>query len=67
MNQTKNDGLLDYRRNVTSQCGEDGIIEKIFEMIGARNKWCVEFGAYDGKHLSNSYNLINRGVFSGTD
>ncbi|CAN0123266.1 unnamed protein product [Heterosigma akashiwo] len=23
------------------------------------NKWCVEFGAWDGKHLSNTWSLIN--------
>ena len=44
-NQTKNDWSLDHRKKITSQCGEDGIIEKIFEMIGVQNKWCVEFGA----------------------
>ncbi len=46
------------RRNVTSQAGEDGIIERVFSMIGASNKWCVEFGAWDGKHLSNTWNLL---------
>lgn len=50
------------RRNVTSQAGEDGIIERVFSMITSSNKWCVEFGAWDGKHFSNTYNLItNRG------
>lgn len=46
------------RHNVTSQAGEDGIIERVFSMIGASNKWCVEFGAWDGKHLSNTWNLL---------
>ncbi len=46
------------RRNVTSQAGEDGIIERIFSMAGAENKWCVEFGAWDGRHFSNTWNLI---------
>ena len=40
-----------------SQYEEDSILEKIFEIIKG-NKWCVEFGAYDGKHLSNTRNLI---------
>jgi len=59
--QMKNDWLLDYRKDVTSQTGEDGIIDKVFEIIGTQSKWCVEFGAYDGKFCSNTYNLINRG------
>lgn len=50
--------LEPYRRNVTSQNGEDGIIERIFEIIGATNRWCVEFGAWDGKLHSNTWNLI---------
>ena len=24
-------------------------------------KWCVEFGAWDGKHLSNSFHLVEQG------
>ena len=55
---SKNQFLLNYRKNVTSQFGEDGIIEKIFEIIPEQNHWCVECGAGDGKALSNSFNLI---------
>lgn len=58
----KNEWLLDYRRDVTSEHGEDGIIEKIFEVIGDGGKWCVELGALNGKHDSNTWNLIkNKG------
>lgn len=54
--------LLQYAKNVTSQCGEDGIIEHIFSVISPEHKLCVEFGAWDGKLYSNSYNLIcNKG------
>lgn len=50
--------LLDYARNIYSQTGEDGVLEKTLELLGARNGWCVEFGAWDGQHLSNTFNLI---------
>jgi hypothetical protein len=50
--------LKHFAMKVTSQNGEDGVLEKVFELIGAANKWCVEFGAWDGKTHSNTYNLI---------
>lgn len=46
-----------YKKNVTSQFGEDGIIEEIFARIGTTTKLCVEFGAWDGKHCSNTWKL----------
>ncbi len=50
------------RRNVASQAGEDGLIERIFSIMGAANKTAVEFGAWDGRHFSNSWNLLaNKG------
>jgi len=54
-----------FSKNVTSQCGEDGILEKIFGIIGNKNKWCVEFGAWDGKQFSNTYNMIKNNGWSG--
>jgi hypothetical protein len=50
--------LLAFRKNVTSQYGEDGILEKIFDVLSISRGLCVEFGAWDGKKFSNSYNLI---------
>jgi len=49
--------LSAYARNVTSQFGEDGIVAEIFARIGPRSRICVEFGAWDGKHLSNTWDL----------
>jgi len=57
--------LLRYIRKVNSQNGEDGIIEKILEIIPQKSNWCVEFGAWDGIHLSNVHNLIeNKGFLA---
>lgn len=50
-------GLLSFRNSITSQWGEDGIIAEIFRRIGTENKLCVEFGAWDGKYLSNTWDL----------
>jgi len=57
--------LRESRANVTSQCGEDGVIARIFATIGVVNKWCVEFGAWDGRHCSNTYNLVANNGWNG--
>jgi hypothetical protein len=57
--------LWPYRKKVSSQNGEDGIIERIFELIGTTNKWCVEFGAWDGRFNSNSHYWIHDHGWSG--
>lgn len=49
--------LSSFKKNIFSQFGEDGIIEKIFEIIPIKSKICVEFGAWDGIWLSNTANL----------
>jgi hypothetical protein len=50
--------LLSYAANVTSQNGEDGIISECLRVLATNDHWCVEFGAWDGKQLSNTYNLV---------
>ncbi|MBF0239019.1 MAG: hypothetical protein HQM12_15055 [SAR324 cluster bacterium] len=49
--------LTQYKRIVTSQEGEDGIIEIIFQKLNIQKGFCVEFGAWDGKLSSNTWNL----------
>ena len=39
--------LSQYEKKIYSQNGEDGVIEKIFEIIGTKNKHYVEFGVED--------------------
>jgi hypothetical protein len=48
----------DQAADVYSQCGEDGLISAILDRLPSTDSWCVEFGAWDGVHLSNSRNLI---------
>lgn len=53
--------LLNYRANVYSQNGEDGILEELLSLLGIDQEsecWCVKFGAWDGKFLSNTFNLV---------
>ena len=55
--------LLHYAKNITSQGGEDGILETLFHYLfsnGDRNdkKFLVDIGAWDGIHLSNSRSLL---------
>jgi hypothetical protein len=59
--EQERNGLISYSKNINSQYGEDGIIEEVLRRISSAietNGWCVEFGAWDGRHLSNTYNLI---------
>lgn len=50
-----------YRKNIYSQWGEDGIIEKIFSELGITNGTCLEFGAWDGFKYSNTAALWTKG------
>ncbi len=56
---------LECARNVHSQMGEDGVAEALLAMLPERNNWVVEFGAWDGLHLSNSRYFIQDKGFSG--
>lgn len=52
--------LLGFSKNIYSQFGEDGILREIFRHVGKgkENRWCVEFGAWDGIEFSNTRHLI---------
>ncbi len=53
--------LKEHRLDVTSQNGEDGVLEAILQQVEEKNSYCCEFGAWDGKLYSNTYNLISQG------
>lgn len=46
--------LSDFVGHLYSQSGEEGILIEIFSMIGTSSKLAIEFGAWDGFHLSNT-------------
>ena len=57
--------LREHERTVYSQFGEDGVIEKLFEIIEPTSRYCVEFGAHDGMTGSNVRNLLMNEGWSG--
>ncbi len=55
-----------FEKNITSKDGEDGIIDYICGVIGDKLvKVACEFGAWDGVHISNAYNLWHNKGFKG--
>jgi hypothetical protein len=57
--------LLDHAKNVYSQFGEDGVLEAALNRLPRTDRCCVEFGAWDGLHLSNTANLIRNEGYEG--
>jgi hypothetical protein len=56
--------LNKFCKNIHSQNGEDGIIAEILnnlKLSTKKNLWCVEFGAWDGIYLSNTFALVENG------
>ena len=54
--------LMDLRAcmsNHYSQCGEDGVLAHLIEVLGLKDLWCCEFGAWDGQHASNTFHLVS--------
>ena len=58
----ENTTLLNARKNIYSQNGEDGVIELLLDLFEIKTGSFCEFGAWDGIQLSNTYNLLkNKG------
>lgn len=49
-----------HKSDVFSQKGEDGLITYFLEKMKTNSGYFVEFGAWDGKHLSNCANLAQK-------
>ena len=58
------DFIRTYRRNVYSQCGEDGVLCELLARLNITSGYVCEFGAWDGVYLSNTFDLIQRGFKS---
>jgi hypothetical protein len=52
-----------FKRNIYSQNGEDGVIAKLIEELNLKidDMWLVDVGAYDGISYSNFRTLIEQG------
>jgi len=64
MNQSRETPFDKYRFNHFSQNGEDGVISEILNRLQLdqfRDRFVVEFGAWDGIHCSNTYHLVRQG------
>lgn len=58
---TSPSSLIDFNFNKYSQRGDDGIIQKIFEVLNISKGYFIEFGAWDGIELSNCKKLYDEG------
>ena len=60
--------LSKYKKNIHSQNGEDGILLFLLKKLKILEKknflWCCEFGAWDGIHGSNTFNLVKNYNFN---
>lgn len=62
-NLKKGSPYLRFAKNIISQNGEDGIIQQILNELEVTSGIVMEFGAWDGVHLSNVFELWKDGKF----
>lgn len=55
---------LEFRANVYSQGGEDGILQELLRRIPSRTFWVCEFGTLDGTEYSNTFRLVEQGGYN---
>jgi hypothetical protein len=69
LNKSWASGLSGKERSITSQDGQDGILDYLFseEAVGATNKYYVEIGFnsphFEGGSGANTYNLHKNGYY----
>ena len=56
--------LAQYKKSITSQDGEDGILEYLINNFQI-NRSLVEIGSHNGVWLSNTFNLWKNHLFNG--
>ncbi len=57
--------LRAFERNYFSQSGEDGVVQKLFELIEPTSRYVVDFGCADGVTFSNSRRLVTQAGWAG--
>lgn len=53
--------ILENAYNIYSQCGQDGILDYVFNVLNISKGFFIEFGAVDGIKFSNTRNLYEKG------
>src|SRR6185369_16380786 len=57
--------LVALSKGIYSQGAEEAMIDRIFELVTPRRRFCVEFGASDGLRNSNTARLLRDQGWSG--
>src|SRR5215216_5526242 len=52
-------------KGIYSQGAEEAILDRVFELVPPRRRFCVEFGAGDGLRNSNTARLVRDAGWSG--